>query len=64
MLSKVFWRRVYTGIDSLNSAALAWLDREGNGRVHTVTRKVPREMFIEEQNSFFMLNHIQRYQVL
>ena len=21
--------RVYTGIDSLNSAALAWLDREG-----------------------------------
>ena len=56
--------RVYTGIDSLNSAALAWLDREGNGRVHTVTRKVPREMFIEEQKQLFMLNHIQRYQVL
>ena len=50
--------RVYTGIDSLNSAALAWLDREGNGRVHTVTRKVPREMFIEEQKQLF---HVKPY---
>jgi len=24
--------RIYTGIDCLNSAALAWLDREGTGR--------------------------------
>ena len=50
--------RVYTGIDSLNSAALAWLDREGNGRVHTVTRKVPRETFIEEQKQLF---HVKPY---
>jgi hypothetical protein len=42
--------RIYTGIDSLNSAALAWLDMECNGRIHTVTGKVPREMFMEEQN--------------
>ena len=50
--------RIYTGIDSLNSAALAWLDREGNGRIHTVTRKVPREMFMEEQK---YLLHVKPY---
>jgi len=50
--------RIYTGIDSLNSAALAWLDREGNGRIHTVTRKVPREMFMEEQKYLF---HVKPY---
>jgi len=50
--------RVYTGIDSLNSAALSWLDREGNGRIHTLTRKVPREMFREEQRYLF---HVKPY---
>lgn len=40
--------RVYTGIDSLNSAALEWLDREGNASVNSATRKSPREMFREE----------------
>jgi transposase len=50
--------RVYTGIDSLNSAALSWLDREGNGRIHTLTRKVPREMFREEQSYLF---HVKPY---
>jgi len=40
--------RVYCGIDNLNSDALAWLDREGNGKTHEVTRKVPRELFVEE----------------
>ena len=50
--------RIYTGIDCLNSAALAWLDREGNGRIHTVTRKVPREMFMEEQKYLF---HVKPY---
>jgi transposase len=50
--------RIYTGIDCLNSAALSWLDREGNGRIHTVTRKVPREMFMEEQKYLF---HVKPY---
>lgn len=40
--------RLYTGIDSLNSAALEWLDKECNGTTHERTRKVPREMFREE----------------
>lgn len=40
--------RLYTGIDSLNSAALEWLDRECNGTIHERTRKDPRELFREE----------------
>ena len=37
--------RVYSGIDSLNSSCLAWLDRTGNGLAHRVTKKPPRELF-------------------
>ena len=48
--------KIYTGIDCRNSAALAWLDREGNGRIHTVTRKVPRVMFMEEQKYLNLWN--------
>ena len=40
--------RLYTGIDSLNSAALEWLDKECNGTTHDRTRKAPRELFREE----------------
>ncbi len=40
--------RIYAGIDSLNSAALEWLDRECNGTTHERTRKAPRELFREE----------------
>lgn len=40
--------RIYTGIDSLNSAFLTWLDRDGNGQVHLATKKTPREMFRQE----------------
>ena len=40
--------RTYAGIDSLNSAFLAWLDRDGNGQVHTATKRTPREMFQQE----------------
>lgn len=39
--------RQYTGIDSLNSAALEWLDKECNGTTHSRTRKAPRELFRE-----------------
>lgn len=37
--------REYCGIDSLNSACLAWLDRTGNGLVNANTRRTPRELF-------------------
>lgn len=40
--------RTYTGIDSLNSAALAWCDDVLNNRIHEATKKIPRELFKEE----------------
>ena len=40
--------RTYTGIDSLNSAALSWCDNVLNSRIHGVTKKIPREVFKEE----------------
>lgn len=40
--------RVYCGIDQLNNACLEWLDGDGNGMLHTYTKKIPREMFKDE----------------
>jgi hypothetical protein len=40
--------RIYTGIDSLNSAAVRWLDNTANEWLHGVTKHTPREMFREE----------------
>ena len=40
--------RIYCGIDQLNNACLEWLDGDGNGLVHSYTKKVPREMFRDE----------------
>lgn len=37
--------RTYYGIDRLNAECLVWLDREGNGLISSVTKKVPRELF-------------------
>lgn len=47
--------RIYTGIDNLNSAALRWLDNEGNGTTNLRTRKPPREMFREE------IRHLEKF---
>ena len=40
--------RIFTGADSLNSAALAWLDKYANAKPHYLTKRPPRELFIEE----------------
>ena len=40
--------RVYAGIDSLNGAAIEWLDRFGNGDYHHTTKKIPSDLFKEE----------------
>lgn len=40
--------RTYTGIDSLNSAALQWLDTYGNAEINLSTKKSPRELFRDE----------------
>jgi len=41
--------RVFNGIARLNSDALAWLDRTGNGLVHETTKMIPAMVFAEEQ---------------
>jgi len=41
--------RIFCGIDALNSQALDWLDRTGNGLVHETTKLVPKIVFKEEQ---------------
>lgn len=41
--------RIFCGIDALNSQALDWLDRTGNGLPHNVTKLVPSAVFKEEQ---------------
>jgi len=47
--------REYTGIYSLNSACLAWLDRTSNGTTNAATRRVPRELFEIERHK--LLEH-------
>lgn len=41
-------RTEITGIDSLNSAALRWLDTEANGTRNYDTKVIPRDLFQEE----------------
>lgn len=43
--------RIFTGIDSLNSAALTWLDIEANGTYNYATKRIPREVFAEEASA-------------
>ena len=40
--------RIFTGADTLNSAALAWLDKYANAKPHYLTKLPPRELFAEE----------------
>lgn len=40
--------RIFAGIDSLNSAALHWLDVEANGTYNYSTKLIPREEFMTE----------------
>jgi hypothetical protein len=42
--------RCFTDIDTLNQAALGWLERTGNGCVHATTKLVPSEVFKEEKS--------------
>lgn len=52
--------RTYTGIDSLNGAALEWLDRFGNGDYNSVTKKIPKEMFKEEYKNLVRVKVVKR----
>lgn len=41
--------RTFHGVARLNSDALAWLDRTGNGLLHETTKMIPAVVFTEEQ---------------
>jgi transposase len=40
--------RRFSGLSTLNSDAMKWLDRTGNGKVHETTKMIPKAMFEEE----------------
>lgn len=52
--------RTYTGIDSLNGAALEWFDRFANGDYNSVTKKIPKEMFKEEYKNLVRVKVVKR----
>lgn len=41
--------RTFYNIDQWNEDCLSWLQRRGNGKVHSITRKIPAEVFAEEK---------------
>lgn len=49
--------REYTSIESLNEAALSWLERTGNGKPHAGTKKVPHQEWLIEQNHLLPYYH-------
>lgn len=53
--------RTFTGIDSLNSAALRWLDIEANGTINYDTKFIPRDMFAEEAPKLQKVNYRSDY---
>jgi transposase len=42
--------RLFCGIENLNESALGWLSRTGNAKVHSATRQVPHQEWLEEKN--------------
>jgi len=40
--------RIYTGISTLNSDGLAWLERCANAKIHETTKMIPNVVFAEE----------------
>lgn len=49
--------REYSNIESLNEAALSWLERTGNGTTHAGTQKVPHQEWLIEQNYLIPYYH-------
>ncbi len=41
--------RLYVDDESLNQSCLAWLARTANAKVHGTTKRIPAEVFVEEQ---------------
>lgn len=49
--------RIFTDIDTFNDECLAWLDRTGNSKVHSITRKIPKEVFTLEKQHLLPIPH-------
>ena len=47
--------RIFKDIDSFNDENLLWLDRTGNGKVHDITKKVPKEVFTLEKRHLLQI---------
>ena len=41
--------RIFRDIDSFNEECLAWLERTGNAKIHSTTKKIPAEVFAIEK---------------
>ncbi|MDD4835435.1 MAG: IS21 family transposase [Lutispora sp.] len=41
--------RTFLNIDRWNENCIKWLQRRGNGKMHSTTRKIPAQVFIEEK---------------
>jgi len=41
--------RIFYNIDRWNEDCQKWLVRRGNGKIHSTTRKIPAEVFVEEK---------------
>ena len=40
--------RIYSGVSTLNSEGLAWLERTANAKIHDTTKMIPNVVFAEE----------------
>jgi len=43
------FHRTFVDIDLLNTQAIEWLNRTGNGMIHNTTRRVPHDQWLKEQ---------------
>jgi transposase len=43
--------RTFTNVETLNSEAIAWLERTGNGSLHHGIHRIPADVFVDEQPS-------------
>lgn len=41
--------RTFQNIDHWNESCIKWLKRRGNGKMHSITKKIPAEVFLEEK---------------
>jgi len=55
-IKKNFLRgRIYDGVDNLNSSAIAWLGRTGNGKEHAGIKRIPTQEWLIEQKYLIAL---------